>query len=154
PRFYNGFLESLLPASGRGETIRPMLPEKKSRDGPTPQGGQFERREGVLWRYSPLVLLVVAAAFALSVWGLLHPLPRRLEAVPFGIFVLVFLFGLYFWARKRRLLRDFRAGVTNTLSEKQAEQLLQVLSRSQHGYRDLIDSFDHAVFTISLDGRI
>jgi PAS domain S-box-containing protein len=131
-----------------------MLPEKKSRDGPTPQGGQFERREGVLWRYSPLVLLVVAASFALSVWGVLHPLPRRLEAVPFAIFVLVFLFGLYFWARKRRLLRDFRAGVTNTLSEKQAEQLLQVLSRSQHGYRDLIDSFDHAVFTISLDGRI
>jgi PAS domain S-box-containing protein len=131
-----------------------MLPEKKSRDGPTPQGGQFERREGVLWRYSPLVLLVVAAAFALSVWGVLHPLPRRLEAVPFGIFVLVFLFGLYFWARKRRLLRGFRAGATNTLSEKQAEQLLQVLSHSQHGYRDLIDSFDHAVFTISLDGRI
>lgn len=131
-----------------------MLPEKKSRDGPTSQEGQFERREGALWRYTPLVLLVVAAAFALSVWGVLHPLPRRLEAVPFGIFVLVFLLGLYFWDRKRRLLRGFRAGATNTLSEKQAEQLLQVLSHSQHGYRDLIDSFDHAVFTISLDGRI
>lgn len=131
-----------------------MLPEKKSRDGPTSRWGQFERREGVLWRYRPLLLLILAAAFGFSVWGVLHPLPPRFEAVPVGIFVLVFLFDLYFWVHKRRLLRGFRTGATNTLSEKQAEQLLQVLSHSQHGYRDLIDSFDHAVFTISLDGRI
>lgn len=131
-----------------------MLPEKKSRDGPTSQWEQSERREGVLWRYSPLLLLLLAEAFGLSVWGVLHPLPRRLEAVPVGIFAFVFLLGLYFWARKRRLLRGFRGSPANTLTEKQAEQLLQVLSHSQHGYRDLIDSFDHAVFTISLDGRI
>jgi PAS domain S-box-containing protein len=131
-----------------------MLPEKKSPDGPTSQWGQSERPEGALWRYSPLLLLVLVAAFALSAWGILRPLPRRLEAVLAGIFVLVFLLGLYFWARKRRLLRGFRARATNTLTEKQAEQLLQVLSHSQHGYRDLIDSFDHAVFTLSLDGRI
>jgi PAS domain S-box-containing protein len=143
-----GFLEW----HGR-KTIHAMLPERKSRDGPASQWGQFKRPEGVLWRYSPLLLLVLAAAFGFAVWGVLRPLPRRLEAVPVGILALAFLSGLYLWVRKRMLLRGLRARA-NTLSEKQAEQLLQVLSHSQHGYRDLIDSFDHAVFTISLDGRI
>src|SRR5271154_813136 len=32
--------------------------------------------------------------------------------------------------------------------------LVDLISKSQLNYRDLIDSLDHAVFTISLDGEI
>ena len=38
--------------------------------------------------------------------------------------------------------------------ETQANKLVEVISRSQLNYRELIDSLDHAVFTISLDGEI
>jgi PAS domain S-box-containing protein len=38
-------------------------------------------------------------------------------------------------------------------NEEQFQKLIQVISRSQHNYRELIDSLDHAVFTVSLTGE-
>jgi len=39
-------------------------------------------------------------------------------------------------------------------SEEQFKKLVEVISRSQHNYRELIDSLDQAVFTLSLEGEI
>jgi PAS domain S-box-containing protein len=39
-------------------------------------------------------------------------------------------------------------------TEAQFQKLVEVISRSQLSYRELIDSLDHAVFTISLEGEI
>ena len=39
-------------------------------------------------------------------------------------------------------------------TEAQFKKLVEVISRSQLNYRELIDSLDHAVFTVSLDGEI
>jgi PAS domain S-box-containing protein len=39
-------------------------------------------------------------------------------------------------------------------SEAEYNKLVEVISRSQHNYRDLIDHLDHAVFTLALDGEI
>jgi PAS domain S-box-containing protein len=38
--------------------------------------------------------------------------------------------------------------------EARHNKLVEVISRSQHNYRDLIDNLDHAVFTLALDGEI
>ena len=39
-------------------------------------------------------------------------------------------------------------------SAQQFERLLEVVSKSQQGYRDLIDAFDDIVLTLSLDGKL
>jgi PAS domain S-box-containing protein len=39
-------------------------------------------------------------------------------------------------------------------AEAQVKKLVEVISRSQLNYRELIDSLDHAVFMVSLDGEI
>jgi two-component system NtrC family sensor kinase len=39
-------------------------------------------------------------------------------------------------------------------SEEQFRKLVEIISRSQHNYRELIDSLDQAVFTLSLEGEI
>jgi PAS domain S-box-containing protein len=39
-------------------------------------------------------------------------------------------------------------------TEEQFKKLVEVISRSQTNYRELIDSLDHAVFTLSLEGEI
>ena len=39
-------------------------------------------------------------------------------------------------------------------SEAQMKTLVEVISRSQHNYRDLIDNLDQAVFTLSFDGEV
>jgi PAS domain S-box-containing protein len=41
-----------------------------------------------------------------------------------------------------------------SVSEAQHDKLVEVISRSQHNYRDLIDNLDHAVFTLAPDGEI
>jgi PAS domain S-box-containing protein len=45
-------------------------------------------------------------------------------------------------------------GAVSASTEAQFQKLVEVISRSQLNYRELIDSLDHAVFTISLDGEI
>jgi PAS domain S-box-containing protein len=40
------------------------------------------------------------------------------------------------------------------LSDQQFRELVEVISRSQQNFRDLIDHLDHAIFTLSLDGEI
>jgi PAS domain S-box-containing protein len=39
-------------------------------------------------------------------------------------------------------------------AEQPLDKLVEVISRSQHNYRELIDNLDHAVFTLSVDGEI
>jgi len=41
-----------------------------------------------------------------------------------------------------------------SVGEAQHNKLVEVISRSQHNYRDLIDNLDHAVFTLTMDGEI
>jgi len=45
-------------------------------------------------------------------------------------------------------------GSSSRSSDTQIEKLVEVISRSQQNYRELIDHLDQAVFTISLDGEI
>jgi len=45
-------------------------------------------------------------------------------------------------------------GAVSASTEAQFQKLVEVISRSQLNYRELIDSLDHAVFTISLEGEI
>jgi PAS domain S-box-containing protein len=46
------------------------------------------------------------------------------------------------------------ATVSDTPSEAQMKALVEVISRSQHNYRDLIDNLDQAVFTLSVNGEV
>ena len=44
--------------------------------------------------------------------------------------------------------------LSDTPSEAQMKALVEVISRSQHNYRDLIDNLDQAVFTLSPNGEV
>src|SRR6202047_2774732 len=121
---------------------------------------QFERRQSDLWRLTFLLLLVLSIVFAVISWDTIRSLAVRFEALPIGLVVLVALFGLYAWKRTQEIseLRGLVRGIEHREavppSEKQMDQLFEVISRSQQGYRDLIDSFDDVLIALSLDGQI
>src|ERR1700735_3502577 len=50
--------------------------------------------------------------------------------------------------------RQSKQPVFASPSEAEYNELVEVICRSQHNYRDLIDNLDHAVFTLALDGEI
>src|SRR5260370_529793 len=121
---------------------------------------QFERRQSELWRLTFFLLLVLSIVFAMVSWDTIRSLAHRFEALPIGLVVLVVLFGLYAWKRTQEIseLRGLVRGIEQRdaipPNERQLDQLFVVISRSQQGYRDLIDSFDDILLAVSLDGQI
>jgi two-component system NtrC family sensor kinase len=121
---------------------------------------QFEKRQNELWRLTFVLLLVLSIVFAFTSWSTIRSLAHRFEALPIGLVVLVVLFGFYAWRRTQEIseLRGLVRGLEHhdaaPPSDRQLDQLFDVISRSQQGYRDLIDSFDDILMASSLDGEI
>ena len=129
--------------------------------GPAPSKlEQLGRKEGELWRSALFLLVLLAAALAILSWDRIRELPQRLEALPIGLVILVALFGAYTWSKTceiaelRGLLRGFEQRAAAPPSEKQLEQISALISRSQQGYRDLIDTFQDLLLALSLTGEI
>src|SRR5579859_5058158 len=141
----------MVNSASRSAAPRPAISERLE---------QFERRQSDLWRLTFLLLLVLSIVFAAISWDTIRSLAVRFEALPIGLVVLVALFGVYAWKRTQEIseLRGLVRGIEQREaippSEKQMDQLLEVISRSQQGFRDLIDSFDDVLLALSLDGQI
>jgi PAS domain S-box-containing protein len=121
---------------------------------------QFEKRQNELWRLTFLILFVLGLAYAWTSWDAVRSLARHFLALPIGLVVLVILFGVYMWKKTREIseLRGLMRGLeqrdAEPPSDKQLDQLFDIISRSQQGYRDLIDSFDDVLLALTLDGQI
>jgi len=121
----------------------------------------FEKRQQELWRLTFFILFLVSAVFAWMSWGWLRTFSLHLEALPIGLVVLVCLLGVYVWkktqeiAELKGLVRGMDHRDSSALpSDQQLQQLFSMISKSQQGFRDLIDSFDDILLALSLDGEI
>src|SRR5580658_6096351 len=121
---------------------------------------QFEKSQRELWRLTFFLLFLMSVGFAIVSWSTIRTLTQRLEPLIPGLVVIVVLFIAYAWKRNREtselrgLVRGLEERESSPPSEKQIDQLFSVISRSQQGYRDLIDSFDDILLACSLDGEI
>jgi PAS domain S-box-containing protein len=150
-----------------------MLDERPSRrtSGSSAQGAntrsvissqfdQFEKRQKALWRLTYTILVFLALAYAWTSWDSVRSLAHGFEKLPIFLVVLVILFGAYMWKKMQELseLRGLMRGMEHRdeapPSDKQLDQLFAMISKSQQGYRDLIDSFDDILLAITLDGQI
>src|SRR4029077_9040628 len=121
---------------------------------------QFEKRQGELWRLTFFLLFVLSVVFAVISWDTIRSFAHRYEALPVGLVVLVGLFGVYAWKRTqeiselRGLVRGIEQRDSAPVTGKQIDQLFAVIERSQQGYRDLIDSFDDVLLSVTLQGEL
>src|SRR6266513_1118965 len=106
---------------------------------------QFEKRQSELWRLTFVVLFVLAVFFAWTSWGSIRSFAHRYEvALPVLFVVLIGLFGWYMWNKTheiselRGLMRGLEQREADPPSDKQLDQLFEIISRSQQGYRDLV----------------
>jgi PAS domain S-box-containing protein len=145
--FFSGPAKETAPGGANRSTISSRLE-------------QFEKRQSELWRLTFVLLLILSIVFAFTSWGTIRSLAHRFEALPIGLVVLVALFGFYAWKRTQEIseLRGLVRGLEHhdaaPPSDRQMDQLFEVISRSQQGYRDLIDSFDDILLAVSLEGEI
>ncbi len=121
---------------------------------------RLERKENEVWRLAILMLVILAVGVAVLSQQALQTSQWHLEALPAGAGVLIVLFGAYVWSKKREIdelrgfVRGFRKVQNSPPSAEQLERLAEVIANSRQGYRDLIDSLDHLIFTTSLEGEI
>jgi two-component system NtrC family sensor kinase len=121
---------------------------------------QFEKRQRELWRLTFVVLFLLVLAYAWTAKDAVRSFAHGLESLPIWLVILVALFGAYMWNKTREIseLRGLLHGLEQhdaaPPSEKQMDQLFEIISRSQQGYRDLIDSFDDLLMAVTLDGKI
>src|ERR1700694_3699330 len=122
---------------------------------------QFEKRQRELWQFTFAVLFALAVFFAATSWASIRSFPHRCEALPHVLLVVVIaLFGVYMWRKTSEIseLRGLMHGLEQRdeapPSDKQLDQLFEIIARSQQGYRDLIDSFDDVLLALNLDGQI
>jgi len=121
---------------------------------------QLTRRERSLWVSALLLLSLLAFALAAVSWDTIKANPHRLEALPVGLVVLVILFGAYAWSKTseiaelRGLVRGIEQRTGIPVDDAQLNQLFSLIQRSQQGYRELIDTFEDSLFSISLDGEV
>ena len=108
-----------------------------------------------------LLLAALAIAFAAVSWDQIRSMPHHLEALPVGLVVLVALFVTYAWSKTNEIseLRGLVRGIEQQRASAehdsdQLDQLFSLISKSQQGYRDLIDTFEDLLFSITLDGTI
>src|SRR6476660_291354 len=122
---------------------------------------QFEKRQRELWQFTFAVLFALAVFFAWTSWAAIRSFAHRFEALPHVLLVVVVaLFGAYMWKKTsevselRGLMHGLEQRDAEPPSDKQLDQLFEIIARSQQGYRDLIDSFDDVLLALSLDGQI
>ena len=121
---------------------------------------QFAKRQKELWNLTFLVLIVLAVVFAAVSWDSIRTFSKQYMALPIGLVVLIALFTAYIWKKSqeiselRGLIRGIEERAATPPSEKQFDQLFQVISRSQQGFRDLIDSFDDVLIAFTLEGEV
>ncbi|HET7106391.1 MAG TPA: PAS domain S-box protein [Candidatus Acidoferrum sp.] len=134
-----------------------------SREPRTPADERFERfekRQQELWRLTFFVLFLVSAVFAWMSWDWLRSAKLHLEALPIGLVIMVALLGVYVWkktqeiAELKGLVRGLDKKDAVLPSDNQLQQLFGMISKSQQGFRDLIDSFDDILLAMDLEGEI
>src|SRR6201987_6357734 len=109
---------------------------------------EFGKRQNELWRLTFIVLLIISLAFAWFSWDVIRSAKFHMEVLPVGLVVLVVLLGAYVWkktqdiAELKGLVRGLDQKSEALPSDTQLEHLIAMISKSQQGFRDLIDSFD------------
>jgi PAS domain S-box-containing protein len=149
-----------MPANGKQGTIIGSSETGERRPAISDRLEQFEKRQGELWRLTFFLLFVLSVVFAAISWDTIRSLAHRYEALPIGLVLLVALFGFYAWKRTQEIseLRGLVRGIEQRdaapATGKQIDQLFAVIERSQQGYRDLIDSFDDLLLSVTLQGEL
>jgi PAS domain S-box-containing protein len=115
---------------------------------------------GRLIRAALLMLVLLATGVGAASWERLREASGNLALLPVLLVLVIcaFVAMVYLKTREVTELKSAVQGLhqrhTVLTSEVEAQKLLQTVTASREAFRDLIDSFDAAVFTLSLDGKI
>src|SRR5580698_6601728 len=152
----NGLKDNFPQNSEKG-ALPHLAPDLKSANNPL---ASLAARESRLWQLVLVVLMALAVGVAVTAWPQLPGKTAQQMILPIGLVVLVILFALYALSKTREMaqLRGLVQGLEQRATQPpdvgQLEKLFDLVRHSQQGYRDLIDTFEDLLFSVSLSGDI
>ena len=149
-------------AEPQNDVPSPADSPKESADSASDRLARFEKRQKELWYLTFFLLLLITVGFAWLAWGPLWAQKSHWEAIAetVGLVLIVVMFGVYSWTKSHEiaelkgLVRGLDQKDATPPSDRQLEHLFHLISKSQQGFRDLIDSFDDILLALSLEGEI
>ena len=121
---------------------------------------RLDRGTNQVWRLAVSMLAILAVWIAVFAYEAVQRHEWRALALALAAGLSGVAISLYAWNKKREAdglrqhIRGFRQIHDLSHAHAQLEKLAEVITASRQGYRDLIDSFDHLIFTLSLNGEI
>ena len=136
-----------------------MDPQQINGDSPS-QMARLDREETKLWRLALLFIALLGVGLAAAAWDNISQISAHYRLVPIGAAALAI--GLaYYTGRKRHQISHLREVIkaneippTQEKADAEIEHLVDIIRKSQRGFRELVDSFEDVVLAISLDGTI
>lgn len=137
----------------------PMDPHLTNGDSPS-QMARLDREETKLWRLALLFIALLGVGLAAAAWDNISQISARYRIVPISAAALAI--GLaYYTGRKRHQIAHLREVVKTNApappgekSHDDIEHLVDIIRKSQRGFRELVDSFEDVVLAIGMDGTI
>jgi PAS domain S-box-containing protein len=135
-----------------------MDPQQLQGAPPSPLS-RLDREEAKLWRLALFLIALLGVGLAAAAWDNLSQISGRYRIVPLGAAGLAIALA-YYAGRKRHQISDLRVEIQRQQPapvqkpDDDIEQLVDIIRRSQRGFRELVDSFDDVVLAVSMDGTI
>ena len=135
-----------------------MDPHQIQGDSPS-KISRLDREETKLWRLALLFMALLAVGLAAAAWDNISQISARYRIVPVGAAGLAIALA-YYAGRKRHHIAHLRSEIQEQQrpavqkAEDDIEHLVDIIRRSQRGFRELVDSFDDVVLAVSMDGTI
>src|SRR3954470_8169397 len=135
-----------------------MDPQQIQGDPPS-KISRLDREETKLWRMALLFMALLAVGLAAAAWDNISQISARYRVVPIVAAGLAIALA-YYAGRKRHHIAHLRAELQEQQPrpvpkpDDEIERLVDIIRRSQRGFRELVDSFDDVVLAISMDGVI
>ena len=136
-----------------------MEPQRQKGD-PISRLSNLDHEENKLWRVALMFIALLAVGLAAAAWENIAQLPPRFAFVPLALVVFA-IWLAYQTGQKRRQISTLRAQlqteqkrVLSPSPDDSVEALVDIIRRSQRGFRELVDSFEDVVLAVSLDGVI
>ena len=120
---------------------------------------RLDHEETKLWRLALLFIALLAVGLAAASWDNISHLSARYRLVPIGAAALAVALA-YYTGRKRHQIIELRSELQQQPplpaqnSDDDIEKLVDIIRRSQRGFRELVDSFEDVVLAVSRDGVI
>jgi PAS domain S-box-containing protein len=136
-----------------------MDPHPTNGDSPS-QMARLDHEETKLWRLALLFIALLGVGLAAAAWDNISQISAQYRIVPISAAVLAV--GLaYYTGRKRHQIAHLREAIatneppaTREKADDDIEHLVDIIRKSQRGFRELVDSFEDVVLAISMDGKI